>query len=169
MDVGEVRNQEDQLGLNLLASVEPSVYYLDGHAHGTQGAEGYLCGWSGRYNSLSLLLIGLQFIEIDLTREYQLNDLEEVKPTLDAQDFLELLQYHWLSDTNVFAAELQRVQLASILLAAAFTGSRPSALLAIEYRDLDLFLLRDPTSGLPTMVLRVTLTKTKGQAKRKRP
>lgn len=111
----------------------------------------------------------MQFIEIDLTREYQLDDREGVKPTLDAQDFLELLQYHWLSDTNVFTAELQRVQLASILLAAAFTGSRPSALLAIEYRDLDLFLLRDPTSGLPTMVLRVTLTKTKGQEKRKRP
>ncbi len=111
---------------------------------------------------MSLLLTSLQFIEIDLTQEYQLNDLEEVKSTLNAQDFLELLQYYWLSDTNVFAIELQRVQLASILLAIAFTSFRPSTLLAIEYRDLDLFLLRDLISGLPTMVLRVTLTKTKG-------
>ena len=110
-----------------------------------------------------------QFIGNDLTHEYQLIDLEKAKPTLDAQDFLEVLRYHWLSDTNVFTSELQRVQLATILLAAAFTGSRPSALLAIEYRDLELFLLRDPISGLPTMVLKITLTKTKSQMKRKRP
>ncbi len=40
------------------------------------------------------MLISVQFIEIDLTREYQFDNLEEIKSILNAQNFLELLQYY---------------------------------------------------------------------------
>jgi len=63
--------------------------------------------------------------------------------------------------TNMFVAKLQRVQLTSILLAITFIDFKPLALLTIKYRDLDLFLLRDLINELPTIVLRVTLTKIK--------
>jgi hypothetical protein len=71
----------------------------------------------------------------------------------------------------VFATKLQRVQrvqLASILLATTFTNFKSLAFLTIKYRDLDLFLLRDLISELLTMMLRITLTKIKDQTKRKR-
>jgi len=61
----------------------------------------------------------------------------------------------------VFIIELQRVQLTFILLTIAFTSFRFLALLTIEYRDLDLFLLRDSTSEFFIMMLRVTLIKIK--------
>ena len=109
-----------------------------------------------------------QFIESDLTREYKLDDLKKNKSTLDAQNFLKILRYHWLSDTNVFVSKLQRVQLAIILLTIAFTDFRFSTLLTIEYRDLNLFLLRNLISDLLIMMLRLTLIKIKSQMKRKR-
>ena len=74
-------------------------------------------------------------------------DLSHRLPLLDAVDFVELLRCHWVSDTNTFPQERQRIQLATILLVAAFTGSRPGAILGITYRDLDLFVQRDKTTG----------------------
>jgi hypothetical protein len=76
----------------------------------------------------------MQFIEGPLTEEYGLDNIETEKPLLEADDFVELIRYHWVSDINVFPNERQRVQLAAILLLAAFTGSRPRALLSLTYR-----------------------------------
>jgi len=61
----------------------------------------------------------------------------------------------------VFATKLQRVQLASILLATTFIDSRSLALLTIKYCDLDLFLLRDLINEFLIIMLRVTLIKIK--------
>lgn len=88
---------------------------------------------------------------------------------MDAEDFVELLRCHWVTDTNTFPHERQRVQLATILLTAAFTGSRPGALLVITYRDLDLFVQRDTTTGDVTLTLQLKLTRTKSRKKPKRP
>jgi len=74
-----------------------------------------------------------------------------------------------VTDTNTFPHERQRVQLATILLIAAFTGSRPGALLGITYRDLDLFVQRDKTTGEVALTLQLKLTRTKSRKKRKRP
>lgn len=60
-------------------------------------------------------------------------------------DFVELLRCHWITDTNTFPHERHRVQLLTMFLVAAFTGSRPNALLGIKYRDLDRFVQYDPT------------------------
>jgi len=60
------------------------------------------------------------------------------------------------------------VQLISIFLTTAFTDFRFSALLIIEYRNLDLFLLRDLISKFLIIVFRVILIKIKDQTKRKK-
>ena len=110
-----------------------------------------------------------QFINGPLAEEHRLDDSETDKPLLDAVDFVELLRCHWVTDTNTFPHERQRVQLATILLVAAFTGSRPGALLGITYRDLDLFVQRDKTTGEVALTLQLKLTRTKSRKKRKRP
>ncbi|KAK5311253.1 hypothetical protein LTR93_011789 [Exophiala xenobiotica] len=68
------------------------------------------------------------FIEGPLTDEYGLDNVEVGKPFLEADDFTELIRYPWASDINVLPDEWQRLQLAAIILLAAFTGSRPEAL-----------------------------------------
>ncbi|KAL6240326.1 hypothetical protein RBB50_012764 [Rhinocladiella similis] len=109
------------------------------------------------------------FIEGPLTEEYDLDNSEVEKPLLEAEDFVELVRYHWVSDINVFPNERQRLQLAAILLLLAFTGSRPQALLDLTYRDLDLYIEKNPETGADMLRLGVQLTKTKSGQKRKRP
>src|SRR5436190_11076368 len=53
-----------------------------------------------------------QFIEDQLMEEYGLDNIETEKPLLEADEFVELIQYHWVSDINIFPNERQRVQLA---------------------------------------------------------
>ncbi|KAE8547697.1 hypothetical protein EYB25_009490 [Talaromyces marneffei] len=109
------------------------------------------------------------FIEGPLTKEYDLDNTESEKPLLEAEEFMEVIQYHWAADINIFPNERQRVQVAAILLLAAYTGSRPGALLNITYRDLRLNMEKHRKTGKHELKLAVTLTKTKSGQKRKRP
>lgn len=45
------------------------------------------------------------FIDSSLAEEHGLDDSETDKPLLDAEDFLEVLRYHWVTDTNTFPHE----------------------------------------------------------------
>ena len=63
----------------------------------------------------------------------------------------------------------QRVQLAAVLLLAAFTGSRPHALLSLTYRDLDLYVDREKNTNEHVLKLGVKLTKIRSRQKHKRP
>ncbi len=110
-----------------------------------------------------------QFIVGPLAQEHGLDDSETDKPLLDVEDFLEVLRCHWVTDTNSFPHERQRVQVATLLLLAAVTGSRPGALLGITYGDIDLFVLRDKKTGEVALTLQLRLKKTKSRQKRKRP
>ena len=110
-----------------------------------------------------------QFIGGPLAQEHGLDDSETDKPLLDVEDFLEVLRCHWVTDTNSFPHERQRVQVATILLLAAITGSRPGALLGIIYGDIDLFVLRDKKTGEVALTLQLRLRTTKSRQKRKRP
>ena len=103
----------------------------------------------------------MQFIEGLLTKEYGLDNSETEKPLLEADDFVELIRYHWVSDINVFPNERQRVQLAVILLLAIFINLRSRALLSLIYRDLNLYVDRDVKTGAYIFKLDVTLIKTK--------
>jgi hypothetical protein len=114
------------------------------------------------------MLILPQFIKGPLTKEYRLDNMEKESLLLEADDFREVIQYHWASDINFFPNEQQRVQVVAILLLAAFTGSRPGALLLITYCDLQLYVERDCKTGKHELKLRVTLTKTKLGQKYKR-
>jgi hypothetical protein len=104
-----------------------------------------------------------------LTEEYDLNNIETEKPFFEINDFVKLIRYHWISDINVFPNERQRVQLAAILLLAAFTGSKSRAFLSLTYRDFNLYVDRDVKTGAHIFKLNVTLIKTKSRQKRKRP
>jgi integrase len=115
------------------------------------------------------VLTRAQFIEGPLTKEYNLDTIEREPQLLEADDFVVVIQYHWVSDINVFPNERQRVQVATILLLAAFTGSRPGALLHVKYRDLRLYVEKHRKTGKHELKLGVTLTKTKSGKKRKRP
>jgi hypothetical protein len=110
-----------------------------------------------------------RYIEGPLTEEYGLDNSETEKPLLEADDFVELLQYYWASDINVFPNERQRVQVAATPSLAAFTSSRPTTILNLEYRDLDLYVDKDRKTGRHVQKLGVRLTKTKSRQKRKRP
>ena len=61
-----------------------------------------------------------------------MDNSETDKPLLDEEDFLKVLRCHWVTDTNSFPHKRQRVQVATLLLLAADTGSRPGALLGME-------------------------------------
>jgi len=88
---------------------------------------------------------------------------------MDVEDLWEVLPCHWVTDTNSFPHERHRVQVATLLLLAAFTGSRPGALLGINYEDVDLFILRDKRTGKLALTMQLRLRRTKSRQKRKRP
>lgn len=90
------------------------------------------------------------------------------------------LYYHWKFDTEIFALELDRVQLAAGLLFLAFTGARPGAIFesgckgiagtnaALLYQDVKLRLLQPPGEA-SLLVLEVTIMLDKGKRKRNAP
>ncbi|KAK4934372.1 hypothetical protein LTR10_024348 [Elasticomyces elasticus] len=125
--------------------------------------------WTRRRMDPAVMRQIFVFIEGTLTEEYGLDNVDIEKPLLEADDFVEVIRYHWASDINVFPNERQRLQLAAILLLAAFTGSRPQALLNLTYRDLDLYIEKNAETGVDMLRLGVKLTKTKSRQKRKRP
>ncbi|KAL9040656.1 MAG: hypothetical protein Q9214_004396 [Letrouitia sp. 1 TL-2023] len=125
--------------------------------------------YKGRRISPLVLKKVYEFIVGPLAQEHSLDDSETDKPLLDAEDFLEVLRCHWVTDTNSFPHERQRVQVATLLLLAAVTGSRPGALLGITYGDIELFVLRDKKTGEVALTLQLRLKKTKSRQKRKRP
>jgi hypothetical protein len=47
----------------------------------------------------------LQFIEGLLTEEYRLGNTKTERPFLGADDFVELIQYRWVADINIFPSE----------------------------------------------------------------
>ena len=112
--------------------------------------------------------------------EHNLSVMDGPKPMLNVNDLLIVLQYHWASDVNTFSHERQRVQLALILLTAAFTTTRPGAIVegayakgsnkVLCYKDIELTLLRNPEPGKQdVLVMEVTLFHTKGGLGQKRP
>jgi len=74
-----------------------------------------------------------------------------------------------VTDTNFFPHERQRVQVVTLLLLAAIIDSRSETLLSIIYGDIDLFVLRDKTTGEVALTLQLRLKKIKSRQKRKRP
>ncbi len=69
---------------------------------------------------------------------------------------------------NIFSHERQWIQLATILLIAAFTKFRSEVLLEIIYQDLNLFIQRDKIIKKVMLTLQLKLIRIKSCKKRKR-
>lgn len=84
------------------------------------------------------------------------------KPIVRAEDEFELLKTLYLSHQIKFHHERHRVQDAAIMQLAGITGNRPSALLAIRYRNIKVTLLPDPYGGeRPRIMIEIRFTDTK--------
>ena len=104
-----------------------------------------------------------QSIAEPLAKEHESDDSKTDRPLLDAEDFLEVIRCHWVTDTTSFPRECQQVQHATILLLAGVTGSHPGALLGITHGDIELFVLRDSKMGEIALTLQLRPTKTKSR------
>jgi hypothetical protein len=99
---------------------------------------------------------------------------------MNINDLLLVLQYHWAFDREAFPHERQRVQLSLLLLMAAYTATRPGALVesgcargsnrAICYKDINLLILSNPNPGeRDLLVMEVTLVYRKGDQDGSKP
>ncbi|KAL8903798.1 MAG: hypothetical protein Q9207_003690 [Kuettlingeria erythrocarpa] len=99
------------------------------------------------------------------------------KYTVGYNGILGALCYHWISDTEKFPLERDRVQLALFILLLAYTGARPGAIVesdvagirqsneALKYRDIQLKLVR-PSGAAPLLIMKVRITLDKGRRHR---
>ena len=98
-----------------------------------------------------------------LAIEHNLRKEKKKKPVLHAEDEFELLKTLYISTETTFPHERYRVQLALIMQLAGITGNRPSALLAVRYRDIQVTLLEDPDGGeQPRVLIEIVFNHTKG-------
>ncbi|EQL29130.1 hypothetical protein BDFG_08197 [Blastomyces dermatitidis ATCC 26199] len=121
-----------------------------------------------------------EFILGPLTDEYSLDLSVECKPTLSVEDLLSVLHYHWCLDTSAVPHERYTVQLPLLMLMAAYTSSRPGALIesgcvrgsnnALRYRDVVLRVIPNPEEpGRHVLVMEVTLMFMKGKRNKSQP
>lgn len=121
-----------------------------------------------------------------MERDYSLDLTRRDKPVLHINDLLLALHHHWFLDTETFPDERQRVQLAALLLTAAYTASRPGSLVytnspkdhglsdspyvgaaepnkTLCYRDVKVLLLRNADrQERDVMLMELDLTHVKG-------
>ena len=106
--------------------------------------------------------------------------MDSSKPLLGVEDLLMILWYHWTTDHCAFSHERLRVQLALILLVAAYIATRPGAIVEHQYvkgtnkvlcyKDIGLAILRNPELGKrDVLVMVVILLHTKGGQGQKKP
>lgn len=90
-----------------------------------------------------------------MTECFDLNCTVDPKPVISADDFHTVLHHHWAKDLSVFPQERQRVQFATILLVAAYTGTHPRAILepqdsdnrwTFRYEHIELLIIPDPAA-----------------------
>jgi hypothetical protein len=106
------------------------------------------------------ILTPRQWIPVYLTPKFGLNDSEKEKACLFVDDLLVLLNNHWVHDTEVFAHERLRIQMALLLVIGGCTATRPSALVGkrpLLYEDIELVLVRNPVKGSPSLGMKVNL------------
>lgn len=104
-----------------------------------------------------------KFIYRQLTEKHSLEDSDSNRLLLDVEDFLEELCCHWVTDMDTLPDE-RHVQVVTILLLVALTGSRLSALLRVTSHNLDLFAQPDRKTAL-TLQIRLRMTKSRPQQK----
>ena len=97
-----------------------------------------------------------------LVEEFQLNTEKKAKPIVRVEDEFRLLRTLWGSAEMDMEHERLRVQLALFVQVAGITGNRPDALLSLRYKNVKVFLLRDPNnSEYPRPIIELTFDNTK--------
>ncbi|EKG09599.1 hypothetical protein MPH_13344 [Macrophomina phaseolina MS6] len=98
-----------------------------------------------------------------LVKDFKLQTKKREKVAMHVEDLFEVLRTLWVSTEMTFDHERHRVQLSLIMLLAGITGSRPGALLALRYRDVQVTLIQDPAGGQrPIVLIELTYQYTKG-------
>ncbi|KAI9717973.1 MAG: hypothetical protein M1828_007009 [Chrysothrix sp. TS-e1954] len=137
---------------------------LDTYAHNLSQVHIRYAGSRVHPDALQKIHIAVQGT---LSREEGLDQQEPIRALMTASDLICVIQCNWVTDNGVLPHERHRVQIATLLLAAAFTGSRPFALINVKYGDLGLFTLRH--EGVHYLCLTIMLKVTKNELHRKRP
>ncbi|KAH7033040.1 uncharacterized protein B0I36DRAFT_104296 [Microdochium trichocladiopsis] len=97
-----------------------------------------------------------------LQQKYSLREAQDDKSPLYVDDLDNLLFYHWVHDTRAFVHERQRVTVAMAFIIIGVMASRPSAVLALRYEDLQIQLFpADDPQCRPDIVMKLKLTDTK--------
>jgi hypothetical protein len=76
-----------------------------------------------------------QYIDVDLTRLYNLDLSTKEKPVMNIDDVFLVLHHHWVMDTATFLNRRQRLQVAFLVLMIAYTASRPGALVYVARNE----------------------------------
>jgi hypothetical protein len=76
-----------------------------------------------------------QYIDVDLTRSYNLDLSTKEKPVMNVDDVFLVLHHHWVMDTATFPNGRQRLQVAFLVLMIAYTASRPGALVYVARNE----------------------------------
>lgn len=98
-----------------------------------------------------------------MVKDFGLQTKKREKVAMHVEYLFEVLKTLWASTEMAFDHERHRTQLSLIMLLAGITGSRPGALLALRYRDVQVTLIRDPAGGQrPLVLIELTYEYTKG-------
>ena len=106
--------------------------------------------------------------------------MNQFRATMNENDLLGVLHHHWAWCDDYYPVERQRVQHALLILLIAGTSARPGTIIegggyydtndALKYKDLKLYLARDPENpSRKSLLLLVTLRLMKGYRNRGNP
>ena len=117
-----------------------------------------------------------------MKEKFELVTGQGAKPVMELEDLMAVFEYLWRYDTHKYLLERKRVQLACFILIAAFTSSRPGAIVessasgirgtgaALLYKDIQLIRLRNPNPGKDfIMAVRLTMGLMKGRRDKNTP
>jgi hypothetical protein len=98
-----------------------------------------------------------------LAQEFGLNTKKKEKPIMRSEDLFELEKTVLVSNDMAFKHERLRIEIMFYMQVAGNTGNRPTAILALCYKDFKVALVRDPDGGeWPRLVVDSTFENTKG-------
>jgi hypothetical protein len=96
-----------------------------------------------------------------LAHENKLSRVPREKPTMDANDVLEIMQTTLTTVEMMFGTGRYRIQTCFFIQCAFITANRPAALLKLRYRDIKVNIIRDPKGGPHNVLLEWTYEFTK--------
>jgi Protein of unknown function (DUF3435) len=115
-----------------------------------------------------------------LIKKFQLKQTGRFRSNMNADDVLSVIHHHWELSDDYYPDERQRLQHAMMIIFCASTTARAGTVVessgyrddneAIEYRDIELYALRDPKwPGGVKLGMLVQLRLLKGRRNRGNP